>query len=97
MMDNTNTDWQHRASCRDEDPELFFPVSEVGPGAQQVQQAKKICAQCPVSSECLAYAQRTGLDFGIFGGMTPEERREAGRRARGAARGVDSRESAARR
>ncbi|WP_043573896.1 WhiB family transcriptional regulator [Actinopolyspora erythraea] len=95
-MDNTNTDWQHRASCRDEDPELFFPVSEVGPGAQQVQQAKAICAKCPVSSECLAYAQRNGLDFGIFGGMTPEERRRSGRRARGAVRATESQASSPR-
>ncbi|WP_170837347.1 WhiB family transcriptional regulator [Actinopolyspora xinjiangensis] len=95
-MDNTNTDWQHRASCRDEDPELFFPVSEVGPGAQQVQQAKTICAKCPVSSECLAYAQRNGLDFGIFGGMTPEERRRSGRRARGAVRAAESQTSSPR-
>ncbi|SDQ34443.1 transcription factor WhiB [Actinopolyspora saharensis] len=82
MMDNTSTDWQHRASCRDQDPELFFPVSEVGPGAEQVQRAKAVCGSCPVRSECLAYAQSNGLDFGIFGGLTPDERRKSARRAR---------------
>jgi len=68
-------DWRTRAACRDEDPELFFPVSEMGPGARQVARAKAVCASCPVRAECLAYALDAGLDNGIFGGLTERERR----------------------
>jgi WhiB family redox-sensing transcriptional regulator len=68
-------DWRQRAACRDQDPELFFPLSEVGPGAQQVERAKSVCARCPVRAECLAYALDDGLDHGIFGGATETERR----------------------
>ncbi|TNC24637.1 WhiB family transcriptional regulator [Amycolatopsis alkalitolerans] len=75
-------DWQERAACRDEDPELFFPVSEMGPGARQVARAKAVCARCPVRAECLEYALDTGLDHGIFGGMTDTERRKLVRRTR---------------
>ncbi|GAA5152606.1 MULTISPECIES: WhiB family transcriptional regulator [Amycolatopsis] len=74
--------WQERAACRDEDPELFFPVSEMGPGARQVAQAKAVCARCPVRAECLQYALDTGLDHGIFGGTTDAERRKLVRRTR---------------
>lgn len=84
-MTGDATDWRHRAACRDEDPELFFPVSEVGPGARQVTQAKAVCARCPVRAECLDNALRNGLNDGIFGGMTERERRELVRRDRGAA------------
>jgi WhiB family transcriptional regulator, redox-sensing transcriptional regulator len=74
-------DWRQRAACRDEDPELFFPVSEMGPGARQVARAKAVCARCPVRSECLEYALDNALDHGIFGGTTETERRTL-RRAR---------------
>lgn len=74
-MKVTNTDWQHSAACRDEDPELFFPVSDLGPGARQAEQAKAVCAGCPVRAECLEYALENGLDYGIFGGLTEQERR----------------------
>jgi len=76
-----NDDWRQRAACRDEDPELFFPVSDTGPGARQAEQAKAICARCPVRELCLDYALDSGLDHGIFGGTTETERREL-RRAR---------------
>ncbi|MTD58412.1 WhiB family transcriptional regulator [Amycolatopsis pithecellobii] len=75
-------DWQEEAACRDEDPELFFPVSERGPGARQVAQAKAVCARCPVRAECLQYALDAGLDHGIFGGTTDAERRKLFRRTR---------------
>ena len=46
-------DWRHRAICRDEDPELFFPVGNSGPALLQIAEAKAVCQRCPVTSECL--------------------------------------------
>lgn len=71
-------DWRHHAACRDVDPDLFFPVSEVGAGAEQVQRAKTVCARCPVQHECLNYAVEAGLDYGVFGASSSKERREKG-------------------
>jgi WhiB family redox-sensing transcriptional regulator len=84
-MDKTHTDWRHRAACRDEDPELFFPISEVGPAARQATEAKAVCARCPVREQCLRYALDNGLDHGVFGGTTERERRAVTRRTRQAA------------
>ncbi len=74
-------EWVHRARCKDEDPELFFPIGTTGPAAVQIAAAKAICNQCPVKAECLEWAMATGQDSGVWGGMSEEERR-ALRRAR---------------
>ncbi|WP_158883151.1 WhiB family transcriptional regulator [Amycolatopsis anabasis] len=81
-MEYDVTDWRHRAACQDEDPELFFPVSDIGPGARQVAEAKAVCARCPVRAQCLNYALDNALDHGIFGGTTERERRKLSRAPR---------------
>jgi WhiB family redox-sensing transcriptional regulator len=68
-------DWRHQASCRDVDPELFFPVGTTGPALAQIEAAKAICGTCAVIQECLEWALATGQDAGIWGGLTEEERR----------------------
>jgi WhiB family redox-sensing transcriptional regulator len=75
-------EWRSQAACRSMDPELFFPVVEVGPlCAAQIARAKAVCARCPVQTECLSFAL-TALPHGVAGGLTAEERRglAAGRR-----------------
>ena len=57
-------DWRHDAVCRDEDPELFFPVGNSGPALLQIAEAKAVCRRCPVASECLAWALESGQDAG---------------------------------
>lgn len=75
-----NIDWRHRAVCKDEDPELFFPVGNSGPALLQIAEAKSVCRQCPVISTCLAWALESGQDAGVFGGMSEDERRALKRR-----------------
>lgn len=75
--------WAARGACRDSDPELFFPVTEVGPSAAQLVRAKAVCGRCPVRAECLEFALSSGQDFGIWGGTTRDERRLIRRRRRG--------------
>lgn len=73
-------DWRHHAVCRDEDPELFFPIGTAGPGLLQVEQAKAVCRRCTVTDECLQWALESGQDAGVWGGMSEEERRAVKRR-----------------
>ena len=73
-------DWRHRAVCRDEDPELFFPVGNSGPALAQIADAKLVCNRCSVVTECLTWALESGQDAGVWGGMSEDERRALKRR-----------------
>jgi WhiB family transcriptional regulator, redox-sensing transcriptional regulator len=75
-----NMDWRHKAVCRDEDPELFFPVGNSGPAIAQIADAKLVCNRCPVTTECLTWALDSGQDAGVWGGMSEDERRALKRR-----------------
>ena len=79
-------EWRDRALCRDTDPSLFFPVGTTGLALVQIDHAKQVCNQCPVTSECLDFALTTNQDSGIWGGLSEEERRVIRRRRAAAQR-----------
>jgi hypothetical protein len=58
-------------ACLESDPDLFF--SEF---ALDVAQAKAACNTCPLIQMCAAYAIKHE-NFGVWGGMTAQERYEA--------------------
>ena len=74
-------DWRHEALCRDEDPELFFPIGSTGPAERQIAEAKAVCRRCSVTEACLAWALASGQDAGVWGGMSEDERRSLRRRS----------------
>lgn len=70
-----------RSDVSRQDRQAFFAKSNhrAGEITAAAQRAKAICGSCLVRDECLAYALATELPylrFGIWGGMTPEERAE---------------------
>jgi WhiB family redox-sensing transcriptional regulator len=76
MHDMTQSSrWWELAACQRADPELFFPVSEIGPAQRQLEQAKAVCAGCDVRQLCLDYALATRQAHGVWGGLTEAERR----------------------
>ena len=70
-----------RAACRDEDPELFFPVGNTGPALIQAEAAKAVCRRCPEMAACLFWALESGQAHGVWGGASEDERRLLERRA----------------
>jgi len=68
-------DWRNDASCRDVDPDLFFPIGTTGIAIEQVDAAKRICSGCVVREPCLEFALASNQDAGVWGGLTEDERR----------------------
>lgn len=69
--------WQRRGSCRAGDPDDWFPERHRG----DIQTAKRICGGCRVRPECLAAALARGERWGIWGGLTTQERNRLRRQA----------------
>ncbi|WP_204870035.1 MULTISPECIES: WhiB family transcriptional regulator [Nocardiaceae] len=68
--------WQEHARCRDHDLQTFFDGGEADEvSADSASQAKLICEDCPVRTECLNYALNAGERFGVWGGLSARERR----------------------
>lgn len=77
---STTPDMQ-KAACRDEDPELFFPIGTSGPALLQVEQAKSVCRNCSAIDSCLKWALESDQEAGVWGGTSEEERKAIKRRS----------------
>lgn len=71
----TGDDWREFPRCRDEDPELFFPIGTGAAAQRQEEAAKAVCGLCDVRAQCLAFAFESESEFGVWGGMSESERR----------------------
>jgi WhiB family redox-sensing transcriptional regulator len=90
-------DWQLRGLCRGKDSSLFFhPEGERGAArAAREQSAKEICLNCPVQKQCSEHALRVREPYGVWGGMTEEERENHYQRHKALVRARAAREKAA--
>ncbi|HEX6398933.1 MAG TPA: WhiB family transcriptional regulator [Actinomycetota bacterium] len=66
--------WQDRSACFGIDPNVFFPISEEEAGP-----ALAFCNACGIRAECLAWALKNGERYGVWGGMTEQQRRRLAR------------------
>jgi WhiB family redox-sensing transcriptional regulator len=72
--------WMVAALCAQVDGDLFF--ADKGDWNQTIQ-AKLVCRECPVRTECLLYALENNETHGVWGGMTPTQRKELLRQPKG--------------
>ncbi len=68
-------DWQDRAACRSFPLDLFFTAGSSDIARYDQERAKAVCETCPVRVECLDWALATEEQFGVWGGLTADERR----------------------
>ena len=69
--------WADSAACRGLDPSTFYPANE-----EEADEAKDVCAQCPVQEPCLEHAIDHREHNGVWGGATEKERQRIIRRRR---------------
>ncbi len=69
-------DWQQEGSCREADPRLFFhPDHERGPARRDRDaRAVAVCASCPVVEQCRRHSLVVREPYGVWGGLTEDER-----------------------
>ena len=69
-------DWQVEALCRGMSSAFFFhPWGERGPARDaRVEQAKQVCARCPVIQQCRSFALTVQEQYGVWGGLSEDER-----------------------
>lgn len=72
--DDKDPTWWDRALCAQTDPGPFFP--EKGGSTRE---AKRVCRNCEVRADCLEYALNHDERFGIWGGLSEQERRRLSR------------------
>jgi WhiB family transcriptional regulator, redox-sensing transcriptional regulator len=68
--------WQERGACRAVDARLFFyHEGERGPARRRrTAAARAVCAGCPVIQECRQHALSVREPYGVWGGLTEDER-----------------------
>jgi hypothetical protein len=72
--DYLQIDWS-RAACKGLPTELFYKIEEKGiRKVVDMNVFRVTCAPCPIWKQCLSYASRNE-NFGVWGGMTTEERK----------------------
>lgn len=62
--------WFNDAACTGMDPNVFFPLTT---SKSDQAAALAVCARCPVTDLCLAYALEHD-EPGVWGGMTARQR-----------------------
>lgn len=64
-----------QAACAGKDLEIFFSDGAYNSLDSGTRYAKAICASCPVQKQCLADALENDMQYGVWGGTTPAERK----------------------
>ncbi len=69
-------EWQYEGACRDLPSEMFFhPEGERGPRRRNRENAAKaVCATCPVIQQCRDQALSIQEPYGIWGGLSEDDR-----------------------
>ena len=71
-------DWQRLGACVGMDLTVFYhPDGEKGRArTKRINEAKKVCEPCPVIEQCRTFALDTKEPYGVWGGLSENEREQ---------------------
>ena len=69
-------EWQELGACKEADPELFFLEDNLRSVKKRKKEkaAIKVCRACPVIQQCLTHSLAVPEFYGVWGGITADER-----------------------
>lgn len=69
-------EWQFEGLCRTRGAEIFFHPERERGAARRAREAfaVELCQQCPVIKECREHALSFPESYGVWGGLTEDER-----------------------
>ena len=66
-----STEWMIEGLCNQADPEMWFATHPA-----EVKKAVDVCMDCPVRLLCANYAIANEEEYGVWGGLTEQDRRQ---------------------
>ena len=78
--------WMEDAACGQIGPDLFFNPDSI---KTHFTEARLICQRCPVTAACIQWGLQVDRDgggyrYGVYGGLTPDQRAALDRQANAA-------------
>lgn len=74
-----SVEWREKSACGSLPKEVFFNYNSMEISSEQrkayKQTALSACASCPVRAECHEFAVCNNEPFGIWAGLTPDQRK----------------------
>jgi WhiB family redox-sensing transcriptional regulator len=69
-------EWQNQGNCVGKDPEMFFLEHNMRDSMKRKKEteAKAVCKGCPVIAKCLNHALSVPEAYGVWGGLSADER-----------------------
>jgi WhiB family transcriptional regulator, redox-sensing transcriptional regulator len=71
--------WAKDTPCSQVDTKLWFPEERDGMperGYTALEECRRICRRCPVRERCLEEAMTDDIRYGVWGGLTENEREQ---------------------
>lgn len=80
VLSDSDDGFKERAACRNFPTTLFFLEQFENQRTTKLAEARAVCSQCEVADDCLRFALNNDIQYGVWAGTTPLQRKQMKRR-----------------